>query len=81
VTGTSLDQGGFPQLAAWLQIRSSRRTRAPPNVIRRQLGHRNRGVASIHLQGIDPDEIIETAHGRPQPMIPAGAGLALPFRG
>jgi hypothetical protein len=26
--------------------------------------HRNLGVTSIHLQGIDPNEIIETVHGR-----------------
>jgi integrase/recombinase XerD len=36
----------------------------PLNVIQRQLGHRNLGVTSIYLQGIDPDEIIETVHGR-----------------
>lgn len=53
----------------------------PLNVIQRQLGHRNLGVTSIYLQGIDPDEIIETVHGRRQPMIPASAGLALPLRG
>jgi site-specific recombinase XerD len=52
----------------------------PLNVILRQLGHRNLGVTSICLQGIDPDEIIETVHGRRQPMIPARAGLARPLR-
>ena len=36
----------------------------PLNVIQRQLGHRNLGVASIYLQGIDPYEIIETVHAR-----------------
>jgi hypothetical protein len=36
------------------------------------------GVTSIYLQGIDPDEIIETVHGRRQPMIPASAGFILP---
>jgi site-specific recombinase XerD len=51
----------------------------PLNVIQRQLGHRNLGVTSIYLQGIDPGEIIETAHARRAPMIPASAGLALPF--
>jgi site-specific recombinase XerD len=53
----------------------------PLHVIQRQLGHRNLGVTSIYLQGIDLDEIIETVHGRRQPMIPASAGLALPLRG
>ena len=37
----------------------------PLNVIQRQLGHRNLGVTSIYLQGIDPDEIIETVRARP----------------
>jgi len=50
----------------------------PLNVIQRQLGHRNLGVTSIYLQGIDPDEIIETVHARRPPMIPASMGLALP---
>jgi integrase/recombinase XerD len=31
----------------------------PLNVVQRQLGHRNLGVTSIYLQGIDPDEIIQ----------------------
>lgn len=52
----------------------------PLNVIQRQLGHLNLGVTSIYLQGIDPAEIIETIHARRPPMIPASAGLALPFR-
>jgi integrase/recombinase XerD len=51
----------------------------PLNVIQRQLGHRNLGVTSIYLQGIDPGEIIETVHARRPPMIPASAGLALPL--
>jgi integrase/recombinase XerD len=50
----------------------------PLNVIQRQLGHRNLGVTSIYLQGIDPEEIIETVHARRPPMIPASVGLALP---
>jgi len=50
----------------------------PLNVIQRQLGHGNLGVTSIYLQGIDPDEIIETVHARRPPMIPANAGLLLP---
>src|SRR3954453_22612142 len=52
----------------------------PLNVIQRQLGHRNLGVTSIYLPGIDPDEIIQTIHARRAPMIPASAGLALPRR-
>jgi site-specific recombinase XerD len=50
----------------------------PLNVIQRQLGHRDLGVTSIYLQGIDPSEIIETVHARRSPMIPASMGLALP---
>jgi len=49
----------------------------PLNVIQRQLGHRNLGVTAIYLQGIDPDEIIQTVHARRPPMIPASIGLAL----
>jgi site-specific recombinase XerD len=52
----------------------------PLNVIQRQLGHRNLGVTSIYLQGIDPDEIIQTVHARRPPMIPASVGLALSRR-
>jgi site-specific recombinase XerD len=51
----------------------------PLNVIQRQLGHRNLGVTSIYLQGIDPDEIIETVHARRPPMIPASMGLTPPW--
>src|SRR3954447_16374245 len=47
----------------------------PLNVIQRQLRHRNLGVTSIYLQGIDPDEIIQTVHGRRPPMIPTSVGL------
>jgi site-specific recombinase XerD len=42
----------------------------PLIVIQRQLGHSNLGITSICLQGIDNAEIIETVHGRRQPMIP-----------
>jgi DNA-binding transcriptional MerR regulator len=52
----------------------------PLNIIQRQLGHRNLGVTSIYLQGIDPEEIIETVRARRSPMIPASLGLALPRR-
>ncbi len=51
----------------------------PLNVIQRQLGHRNLGVTSIYLQGIDPGEIIDAVHNRRPPMITASAGLALPI--
>jgi integrase/recombinase XerD len=50
----------------------------PLNVIQRQLGHRNLGVTSIYLQGIDPAEIIETVHARRPPMIAASMELTLP---
>ena len=50
----------------------------PLNVTQRQLGHRNLGVTSIYLQGIDPDEIIQTVHARRSPMISASVGLELP---
>jgi integrase/recombinase XerD len=53
----------------------------PLNVIQRQLGHRNLGVTSIYLQGIDAGEIIDTVHNRRPPMIPASAGLTLPALG
>jgi site-specific recombinase XerD len=49
----------------------------PLNVIQRQLGHRDLGVTSIYLQGIDLTEIIDTVHNPPTPMIPASAGLQL----
>ena len=47
----------------------------PLNVIQRRLGHRNLGVTSIYLQGIDNSEIVETVHARPAPTLPATAGL------
>jgi site-specific recombinase XerD len=47
----------------------------PINVIQRQLGHANLGVTSIHLQGIDNSEIIETVRARQAPVIPAAAAL------
>jgi integrase len=50
----------------------------PLNVIQRQLGHRNLGVTSIYLQGIDPSEIIDTVHARHPPMIPASMQLTPP---
>ena len=49
----------------------------PLNVIQRQLGHKNLGVTSIYLQGIDNAEIVATVHARKAPMIPASAGLRL----
>jgi hypothetical protein len=32
-------------------------------------------VTSIYLQGIDYSEIIDTAHARPAPVLPASAGF------
>jgi hypothetical protein len=52
----------------------------PLNVIRRQRGHRNLGVTSIHLQRVAPDEIIQTVYAWRPPVIPARVGLALPRR-
>jgi site-specific recombinase XerD len=49
----------------------------PLNIIQRQLGHANLGTTSIYLQGIDPEEIIATAHMRRAPMMSASAGLRL----
>jgi site-specific recombinase XerD len=45
----------------------------PLIVSQRQLGHSNLGITSVHLQGIDNAEIIETVHARRAPMIPVGA--------
>jgi site-specific recombinase XerD len=42
------------------------------NIFQHQLGHASRGTTSIHLQGIDPEEIIASLrtaapdHGRPR---------------
>jgi len=52
----------------------------PLNVIQRQLGHANLGVTSVYLQGIDNSEIIATVCARPQPVMPASAGLRLSTR-
>jgi integrase/recombinase XerD len=49
----------------------------PLVVIQRQLGHANRAITSVYLQGIDSSEIIETVHGRPSPVISASAGLRI----
>ncbi|MGH2968731.1 MAG: hypothetical protein ACRDK0_06665 [Solirubrobacteraceae bacterium] len=53
------------------------RERVPLNIIQRQLGHANLGTTSIHLQGIDPEEIIMTVRARRAPMISASARLRL----
>jgi site-specific recombinase XerD len=47
----------------------------PLVVIQRQLGHADLGITSTYLRGIDNTEIIQTAHERPAPMIPATASL------
>jgi integrase len=49
----------------------------PLIVIQRQLGHTNLGITSIHLQGIDSTEIIDTVHARRPPMVPVDATLRL----
>jgi hypothetical protein len=46
-------------------------------VIRRQLGHANLGTTSIHLRGIDTEEIIAIVHARRAPTMPATARLRL----
>jgi site-specific recombinase XerD len=46
-------------------------------VIQRQLGHRDLGITSVYLQGIDSGEIIETVHARRAPMVPVSASLRL----
>jgi hypothetical protein len=42
----------------------------PLIVIQRQLGHSNLGITSVHLQGIDNAEIIDTVHARRAPTVP-----------
>jgi len=50
----------------------------PLNIIQRQLGqHTNLGTTSIHLQGIDPEEIITAVRTRRARMMSASAGLRL----
>jgi site-specific recombinase XerD len=49
----------------------------PLIVIQRQLGDSNLGIRSVHLQGIDSGEIIETVHARRAPVVPASATLPL----
>jgi Phage integrase family len=51
--------------------------RVPLIVIQRQLGHSNLGITSIHLQGIDNAEIIETVHSHRAPMVPVSASLRI----
>jgi integrase len=46
-------------------------------IIQRELGHANLGTTSIHLQGIDPEEIITAVRTRRAPMMSASAGLRL----
>jgi hypothetical protein len=49
----------------------------PLIVIQRQLGHTNLGVTSIHLQGIDNTEMIDTVHARRPSMVPVHSSLRL----
>ena len=44
-------------------------------VIQRQLGHVDRGITSVYLQGIDNSEIVDTVHARRSPTIPASSCL------
>jgi integrase/recombinase XerD len=39
-------------------------------IVQRQLGHSNLGITSVHRQGLDNAEIIETVHARRAPMVP-----------
>jgi integrase len=41
-----------------------------PLIVQRQLGHSNLGITSVHRQGLDNTEIIETVHARRAPMVP-----------
>ena len=47
----------------------------PLIVIQRQLGHTNLGITSIHLQGIESAEIIDTVHARRPPVVPVNSTL------
>jgi integrase/recombinase XerD len=47
----------------------------PAGVIQRQLGHINLGITSIHLQGIDSAEIVDTVHARRAPAVPGNSTL------
>ena len=47
------------------------------NVIQRQLGHSNLGVASINVQGIDSTEIIAAVNARRAPVLRASSVLRL----
>jgi integrase len=49
----------------------------PLIVIQRQLGHRDLGITSAYLQGIDKAEIIETVHARRASMVRVSASLRL----
>ena len=73
-TATRLRNVWFSRLADALEFAHEG---VPLNVIQREFGHRNLGVTSIYLQGIDLNEIIDAVHGPRQPMIPASAGFIL----
>ena len=64
------------------QLRHAHAVEMPPegvplNVIQRQLGHRDLGVTSVYLQGIDSTEVISAVHGRSAPTMSASAGLLM----
>jgi hypothetical protein len=44
-------------------------------VIQRQLGHTYLSTTSLHLQGINTEEIISAIHARRAPMMHVSAGL------
>jgi hypothetical protein len=72
-----MDRWGWQQIELWLDYRAVEVARegVPLTVVQRQLGHANLGITSIHLQGIDNSDIINTVHARPAPTLPASAGL------
>jgi hypothetical protein len=49
----------------------------PLIIIQRQLGHRNIGITSLFLHGIDNAEIIKAAHARRPPMLAVSTSLQL----
>jgi hypothetical protein len=67
--------GGCAAPAAPCPRGRARARGVPLNIIQRQFGHVNLWTTSIHLQGIDTEEIIAAVSSRRAPMMPASAGL------
>ncbi len=73
----------MPPTRAQASVRESRSLAAvemshegvPLVVIQRQ--HANLGITSVHLQGTDSSEIIDTVHGRPSPVMSTSVGLQI----